>query len=133
MVSVLPAPAKDEITPSVTRLLINGRWVPSESGKTFATVNPTAGEEICQVAKADAADMEKAVRAARAAFDQEPWRKATASERGRLLHRLTDLIETHSDELARLEIIGNGRPLTAAKTVDVAKTVACLPSFRRMG
>ena len=129
MVSVLPTPAKDEITPSVTKLLINGRWVSSESGKTFATVNPSTGEEICQVAEADAADVEKAVRAARAAFDQGPWRKTTASERGRLLHRLADLIETHSDELARLETIDNGKPLTVAKTVDVAKTVACYRYF----
>jgi aldehyde dehydrogenase (NAD+) len=129
MGSVLPTPAKDEITPSVTKLLINGRWVSSESGKTFATVNPSTGEEICQVAEANAADVEKAVRAARAAFDQGPWRKTTASERGRLLHRLADLIETHSDELARLETIDNGKPLTVAKTVDVAKTVACYRYF----
>jgi aldehyde dehydrogenase (NAD+) len=129
MVSVLPTPAKDEITPSVTKLLINGRWVSSESGKTFATVNPSTGEEICRVAEADAPDVEKAVRAARAAFDQGPWRKTTASERGRLLHRLADLIETHSDELARLETLDNGKPLTVAKTVDVAKTVACYRYF----
>jgi aldehyde dehydrogenase (NAD+) len=97
MVSVLPTPVTNEITPSVTKLLINGRWVASESGKTFATVNPSTGEEICQVGEADAADVEKAVRAARAAFDQGPWRKTNASERGRLLHCLADLIETHSD------------------------------------
>jgi aldehyde dehydrogenase (NAD+) len=129
MSSVLPTPAKDKIAPSVTKLLINGRWVPSASGKTFATVNPSTGEEICQVAEADAADVEKAVRAARAAFDQGPWRKTIASERGRLLHRLADLIETHSDELAWLETIDNGKPLTVAKNVDVAKTVACYRYF----
>jgi aldehyde dehydrogenase (NAD+) len=129
MVSVSPEPAKNEITPSVTKLLINGRWVPSESGKTFATVNPSTGDEICQVAEADAADVEKAVRAARAAFDQGPWRKTTASERGRLLHLLADLIETHTEELARLETIDNGKPLTVAETVDVAKTVACYRYF----
>jgi aldehyde dehydrogenase (NAD+) len=129
MVSVLATPAKNAITPSVTKLLINGRLVPSESGKTFATVNPSTGEEICQVAEADAADVEKAVRAARAAFEDGPWRKTTASERGRLLNRLADLIESHSDELARLETLDNGKPLTVAKIVDVAKTVACYRYF----
>src|SRR5271168_218279 len=112
MVSVLPSPATNEITPSVTKLLINGHWAASESGKTFATVNPSTGEEICQVAEADAADVEKAVRAARAAFDQRPWRKTNASERGRLLRCLADLIETHSDELARLKTLDNGKPLS---------------------
>jgi aldehyde dehydrogenase (NAD+) len=129
MVSVLATPAQNAITPSVTKLLINGRLVPSESGKTFPTVNPSTGEEICQVAEADAADVEKAVRAARAAFEHGPWRKTTASERGRLLNRLADLIESHSDELARLETLDNGKPLTVAKIVDVAKTVACYRYF----
>ena len=116
------------ITPSVTKLLINNRWVPSESGKTFATINPSTGEEICQVAEADAADVDKAVKAARAAFEG-PWRKMRASERGRLLYRLADLIEANADELARLETLDNGKPLSIAKAVDVAKTVACYRYF----
>jgi aldehyde dehydrogenase (NAD+) len=112
----------------VTKLLINNRWVPSESGKTFATVNPSTGEEICQVAEADAADVDNAVKAARAAFEG-PWRKLRASERGRLLYRLADLIEANADELARLETLDNGKPLSIAKAVDVAKTVACYRYF----
>ena len=101
MVSTLPVPPEVHVTPSVTKLLINNRWVPSESGKTFATINPSTGEEICQVAEADAADVDKAVKAARAAFEG-PFRKMRASERGRLLYRLADLIEANADELARL-------------------------------
>ena len=128
MVSTLPVPAEVHVTPSVTKLLINNRWVPSESGKTFATINPSTGEEICQVAEADAADVDKAVRAARAAFEG-PWRKMRASERGRLLYRLADLIEANADELARLETLDNGKPLSIAKAVDVAKTVACYRYF----
>jgi len=124
----LPVPPEVHVTPSVTRLLINNRWVPSESGKTFATINPSTGEEICQVAEADAADVDKAVKAARAAFDG-PWRKMRASERGRLLYRLADLIEANGDELARLETLDNGKPLSIAKAVDVAKTVACYRYF----
>ena len=68
MVSTLPVPPEVHVTPSVTKLLINNRWVPSESGKTFATINPSTGEEICQVAEADAVNVDKAVKDARAAF-----------------------------------------------------------------
>jgi aldehyde dehydrogenase (NAD+) len=128
MVSTLPTPTQVHITPSVTKLLINNRWVPSESGKTFATINPSTGEEICQVAEADAPDVDKAVKAARAAFEGS-WRKMRASERGRLLYRLADLIEANTDELARLETLDNGKPLSIAKAVDVAKTVACYRYF----
>jgi aldehyde dehydrogenase (NAD+) len=128
MVSTLPVPTEVHVAPSVTKLLINNRWVPSESGKTFATINPSTGEEICQVAEADAADVDKAVKAARAAFEG-PWRRLRASERGRLLYRLADLIEANADELARLETLDNGKPLSIAKAVDVAKTVACYRYF----
>jgi aldehyde dehydrogenase (NAD+) len=128
MISTLPTPTRATVVPSVTRLLINNRWVPSESGKTFPTINPSTGEEICQVAEADAADVDKAVTAARAAFEG-PWRKFRASERGRLLHRLADLIEKNADELAQLETVDNGKPISVAKAVDVAKTVACYRYF----
>ena len=60
---------------TATKLLINNEWVSSESGKTFPTINPATGEEICQVAEADAADVNKAVKAARHAFEKGPWRK----------------------------------------------------------
>jgi aldehyde dehydrogenase (NAD+) len=128
MISAMPTPMETHIVPSLTKLLINNRWVASESGKTFPTVNPSTGEEICQVAEADAADVEKAVKAARAAFEG-PWRKMRASERGRLLYRLADLIEKNAEELARLESLDNGKPLSIAKAVDVAKTIACYRYF----
>jgi len=129
MISTLPLPTETHTAPTVTKLLINNRWVPSESGKTFATINPSTGEEICQVAEADAADVDKAVAAARAAFDHGPWKKMRASERGRLLHRLADLIEQNADQLARLETLDNGKPLTIAKAVDVTKTIGCYRYF----
>ena len=121
----------DEITVALPelKLLIANRWVASESGKTFTTINPSTGEEICQVAEADAADVERAVRAARSAFEHGPWRSMRASERGRLLHRLADLIESNVDQLARLESLDNGKPVSVAKAVDVAKTVACYRYF----
>jgi aldehyde dehydrogenase (NAD+) len=129
MISTLPTPAETNIAPTATNLLINNRWVPSESGRTFATINPSTGEEICQVAEADKADVDKAVKAARAAFEQGPWKKMRASERGRLLNRLADLIEKDSETLARLETLDNGKPLHVAKAVDVAKTIACYRYF----
>ena len=129
MASTAPTTLAAEIALPELKLLIANRWVASESGRTFATINPSTGEEICQVAEADAEDVDKAVRAARAAFEQGPWRRMHASERGRLLHRLADLIEGYADELARLESLDNGKPFTVAKAVDVAKTVACYRYF----
>src|SRR5579871_3852323 len=112
-----------------TKLLINNQWVDSVSGKTFPTINPATGLEIAPVAEADAADVDKAVHAARAAFEKGPWRKLAASARGSLLNRLADLIEKHSDELASLEALDNGKPFAVAKAVDVAATVACYRYF----
>src|SRR5579862_6674622 len=129
MASVMSSPADNQVRISATKLLINNRWIPSESGKTFATINPSTGEEICQIAEADAADVERAVEAARAAFEHGSWRKLAASERGRLLNRLADLIEKHTDELAALESLDNGKPVAVAKAVDVPASVGCYRYF----
>src|ERR1700677_684727 len=129
MASVVSSPYESKVAISATKLLIDNRWIPSESGKTFATINPSTGEEICQVAEADAADVEKAVRAARAAFEHGSWRKTQASDRGQMLHRLADLIEKNADELPPLESLDNGKPVAVAKAVDVAQTVGCFRYF----
>ncbi|MGB8098040.1 MAG: aldehyde dehydrogenase family protein [Terracidiphilus sp.] len=129
MASITTAHTKVAVAPSATKLLINNRWMESESGETFATCDPSTGEEICQVAAADSADVDKAVRAARYAFERGPWRRMSAAERGQLLHRLAGLIEMRADELARLESIDNGKPLSVARRVDVAKTIACYRYF----
>jgi len=113
---------------SARKLLINNRWVESETGKAFTTTNPATDEEICQVSEADAADVDKAVRAARAAFEGS-WRTTQASERGHLLHRLADLIESNADELAALESLDNGMPITIAKAVNIPATVSCYRYF----
>ena len=107
-----------------TKLLINNRWVNSRSGKTFPTINPSTGEEICQVAEADEADVNEAVKAARNAFEKGPWRKMSAAERGRLLYKLADLVEKHADELARLEALDNGKPYSVAKAADLTLSIA---------
>jgi aldehyde dehydrogenase (NAD+) len=107
-----------------TKILINNRWVSSRSGKTFPTINPATGEEICQVAEADAADVDEAVKAARNAFENGPWPKMSAAERGRLLYKLADRIEEHADELAMLESLDNGKPFHVARSADLGLTIA---------
>src|SRR6267378_3382080 len=108
-----------------TKLLVNGKWVGSVSGKTFPTINPSTGEVITQVAEADAADVDKAVAAARASFDKGSWRKMGASQRGVLMNKLADLIEKHADELAQLESLDNGKPYHVARAADLPLTIAC--------
>lgn len=107
------------------QLLINGQWVDSASGKTFETLNPTTGEVIAEVAEADKADVDRAVSAARAAFDSGPWSNMAAAERGRLLYKLADLIEKHQDELAALETLDNGKPISDSKNADLPLSIAC--------
>jgi acyl-CoA reductase-like NAD-dependent aldehyde dehydrogenase len=107
------------------KLLIGGEWKASADGRTFESIDPATGEAIAEVPQAGADDVDAAVKAARAAFeDGSPWRKAPAPERGRLLHRLADLIEEHAQELAELESLDNGKPLTYARTIDIGLTAA---------
>jgi aldehyde dehydrogenase (NAD+) len=107
-------------------MLIGGEWVESRSGKTFETVNPATEEVIAQVAEGGAADIDAAVKAARAAFDTGPWRTTDARDRGRLLNKLADLIEQNIDELARLEVLDNGKPISEARHGDLPLVVDCL-------
>jgi aldehyde dehydrogenase (NAD+) len=109
-----------------TKLLIDGQWRDSASGKTFATVNPATEEVIAQVAEGDAADIDLAVKAARRAFDSGPWRKMDARDRGRLMYRLAELIEENIDELAELESLDNGKPLAEARGGDLPLVVDCM-------
>lgn len=106
-------------------MLIAGKWVGSASGKTFPTINPATGETICQVAEADKADVDLAVKAARKSFDEGPWSRMNASERGRLMHKLADLIERDAHDLAALESLDNGKPFKDALNIDVPLTVKC--------
>jgi len=106
-------------------MFIGGKWVGSVSGKAFPTVNPSTGEITCHVAEADKADVDLAVKAARRAFDEGPWSKMAASERGRLINKLADLIERDIDELAALESLDNGKPYRDARNIDLPLTVKC--------
>jgi phenylacetaldehyde dehydrogenase len=106
------------------KMLINGKWVEAASGKTFPTYNPATGEVLSRVAEGDREDINRAVDAARAAFDSGPWSKMPAAQRSLLIWRLADLIEKHAEEFAQLESLDNGKPLSVARVADVPGTVA---------
>ena len=105
------------------KMLINGQWVEAASGKTFPTYNPATGEVMASVAEGDREDIDRAVKAARAAFETGPWSKMTPSERGRLIWKLGDLLEQNLDEFAELEMLDNGKPLKVARAADVPLAV----------
>jgi aldehyde dehydrogenase (NAD+) len=105
------------------KLLIDGNWVEAESGKTFETTNPATEQVLAKVAEGSKADVDKAVKAARKAFEEGPWRKMAAHERARLLLKLADLIEQNADELAQIETLDNGKPIKESRWVDVIQTM----------
>lgn len=110
------------LRPQPVKMLIGGEWVPSASGKTFETLNPATGTVLAHVAEGDAEDINRAVAAARKAFESGPWPKLTPSQRGRLLWKLADLVEQHADELAQLETLDNGKPIKYSKGADIPLT-----------
>lgn len=115
MSSAQPAGTK---SPRKYQLLIDGQWVDAESGKTFTTPNPSTGETLAEVAEADKADIDKAVKAARKAFEGK-WSKMSARDRGRLMYKLSQLIEEKAGELAALETADNGKPIKESTYVDL--------------
>ena len=123
------APSRTDLLPAVSaflssdkRLLIGGDWVPAASGRTFDTVDPATGSVLTGVAHADSSDVDRAVAAAKAAFEPgSAWRRTTPRQRARLLWRTAELIDAHAEELAQLETLDNGKPLaSAAGDVGVA-------------
>ncbi|KAF4318576.1 hypothetical protein BBO99_00006998 [Phytophthora kernoviae] len=114
-----------EVPVKQTNLFINNKFVPSVTGKTFETFNPATEEKIANVAEAGTADIDAAVAAARAAFNG-PWRTMAPAERGRLMHKLADLIEENIDELAALEALDNGKPCAVAKAADLGLVLKTL-------
>ncbi len=101
------------------KMLINGKWVDAASGKTFPTYNPATGEVLSNIAEGDKEDINRAVKAARAAFETGPWGKIAPSERARMIWRLADLLEKNLEEFAQLESLDNGKPLKVARAADV--------------
>lgn len=114
---------------SETQCLINGKWQPAKSGKTFETINPATEEVIAKVAEGDAADVDAAAKAAREAFENGPWSKMDARDRGKLINRLADLIEEELEDLAALETLDNGKPIRDSRAADLPLTIDCLRYF----
>jgi acyl-CoA reductase-like NAD-dependent aldehyde dehydrogenase len=117
------AASKAKIEPG--KLLIGGQWLDAAAGKTFSTVNPATGEVLTEIAEAGAEDVNRAVAAARAAFDDPngKWQKMSASDRGRLIWKLADLMERDIDELAELETLDNGKPIFESRYVDMPMAI----------
>src|SRR2546429_213975 len=111
-----------QTTPRRYQLFIDGQFVDAESGKTFKSPNPSTGETFAEVAEADKADVDKAVAGARKAFDGK-WSKMSARDRGRLLYRLSQLIERDAAQLAELETRDNGKPIREATYIDLPGVV----------
>ena len=126
MATAVSAPSIDNNVASFVarkhKLLINGKWVDSASGKTFPSYNPATGEVLSEVAAGNKEDIDRAVKAARAAFESGPWSRMSLSDRGRAIWRLGDLIEKHAEEFAQLESLDNGKPLKVARVADVPLT-----------
>ena len=122
--------ATTEITPmlqsflsSPRKILIDGQWGNTVSEQTFPAFNPATGDVLCQVPDGQKEDIDRAVKAARHAFEQGPWRTLTPSEREKLLWRLADRIEQRTEEFAQLESLDNGKPVTLARVADVPLAV----------
>src|SRR5258708_2210331 len=118
---------KTKIAPG--RLLINNEW--TDSARRFDTINPATGEVLTQIAEASPEDVHRAVSAARQAFEGRngPWRKMSASERGRLIWKLAELVEKNIDELAELETLDNGKPIFESRYVDIPMVADVLPYY----
>jgi acyl-CoA reductase-like NAD-dependent aldehyde dehydrogenase len=104
---------------SPKKLLIGGKWVAPKSGKSFETLNPANEEVLALIAEGDKADVDEAVKAARKAFEDGKWPNMGPHERARLMFKIAELIDTHSEELAELETLDNGKPLTFSRGFDI--------------
>jgi phenylacetaldehyde dehydrogenase len=105
------------------KLLIDGKRVDAASGETFEVLDPSDNSVLTRVPKGEKEDIDRAVKAARNAFENGPWRKITVSERGKMIWKLADLIEQRTEEFAQLETLDNGKPLAIARAADVPLTV----------
>src|SRR3984885_8724414 len=111
------------------RMLIGGKWVEAASGKTFETRNPATGEVLARVAEGDREDIDRAVKAARRAFEEGPWSETLPADRSRLLWKISELIDQHRDELAELETLDNGKPVFFSRAVDVPSAIGTFRYF----
>ena len=114
----VPAPLRDWLS-KPRPMLIDGKWVQAKSGKVFDVQDPATEMLLARVAEGDAADIDAAVKAARKALEHGPWSRMSPSARGRIIHKIGDLILENLDELAQLESLDNGKPFSVARVADV--------------
>ena len=107
---------------------INGKWEPAASNNTFPVYDPSTEEVIAHVAASEAADIDRAVKAARSAFDSGPWAQTTAQDRGRILFKLAEKIRQHAAALAELECRNSGKPIVEAE-YDIADVATCFEYY----
>jgi phenylacetaldehyde dehydrogenase len=112
----------EEFLSQPRKMLIGGQWVEAASGKKFDTYNPATGEVLARVPAGDREDIDRAVKAARKAFEEGPWPEISPAQRGRLLLKLADLVEKNHEELAELETLDNGKPVFFSRIADVPAT-----------
>src|SRR6476659_6853756 len=110
------------------QLYINGEYVAATSHKTIDVIDPATTEVIATVPDANAQDVDRAVQAARTAFDEGPWKDTTAQDRGRVLFKLADIVRQRADELAELETRNTGKPIVEAE-FDVADVATCFEYY----
>src|SRR6516165_2731222 len=113
-------PYSEELALTDGRMLIGGEWVTAQAGATWSHTHPATGERVAEFPVAEAADVDLAVRAARRAFDEGPWSRARAGERGRVLRAIADLVRAHGDELLRLQALDNSVPLSFGEIYAVS-------------
>jgi acyl-CoA reductase-like NAD-dependent aldehyde dehydrogenase len=119
---LLPA-TRAFLNSSPKKLLIGGEWQPAAGRETFPTLDPATSGVLAEVALAGEADIDRAVQAARRAFETGPWREMSGTDRGNLLWKLADLLEQHADELAELETLDNGKPIRASRHSDLPTAI----------
>ena len=117
-----------KVTAKTYQNYVNGQWVGSSSNETFAVYDPSTEEVIAHVASASAADVDKAVKAARAAFDSGPWAQTSAQDRGRILFKLAEKIRQNTAVLAELEARNCGKPIVEAE-YDIADVATCFEYY----
>ncbi|MEZ0053797.1 phenylacetaldehyde dehydrogenase [Mycobacterium sp. MAA66] len=110
-------------------LFIDGQWRPGDSGERLVSINPATGQPLTTIAAGNRTDVDAAVLAARRALANPAWRDITPLERGEMLHRLAELVEAHADELAFIESLDNGKPVSVARAVDAGTTTKLFRYF----
>ena len=122
----MPAETKTDVR--TYKMFVNGEWVASGSGKTFPVYDPSTEEVIAQVPESDAKDVDRAVGAAKSAFEDGPWSQTTAQDRGRILHRLSDKIRSEAAKLAEIEAVNCGKPIVEAE-YDINDVATCFEYY----